>query len=169
MESLIDFPLPYWNGFATAASDPTNPFAGIPQIFLDETYVHPNGETRPNPLKYALALDGKSKSTTPPSKYVTRDPVLVEGKSNPAWAAKVILFKKYQQQIAESLSHSAFSVPELGGEPWANLPAFSDDQPDQPYIYRNQNFDGAFEQPHDNYHGWVGPDMVSLFPSFRRL
>ena len=24
----------------------------------------------------------------------------------------------------------------------------------------NYNFDGAYEQPHDNYHGWVGPDMA---------
>jgi hypothetical protein len=22
------------------------------------------------------------------------------------------------------------------------------------------NFDGLYEQPHDNFHGWVGPDMA---------
>jgi hypothetical protein len=32
--------------------------------------------------------------------------------------------------------------------------------PDSDYPYRGVNFDGLFEQPHDNYHGWIGPDMA---------
>ena len=45
------------------------------------------------------------------------------------------------------------------GIPWANLGAFTDTQADDLYPYRF-NFDGLFEQVHDNYHGWIGPDMV---------
>jgi hypothetical protein len=34
MEQLIGHPIPYWNGFATAAADPTSRYAGIPSMFF---------------------------------------------------------------------------------------------------------------------------------------
>nr|WP_275691655.1 tyrosinase family protein [Pseudomonas allii] len=33
-------------------------------------------------------------------------------------------------------------------------------QPDNLYPNRALNFDGLYEQPHDNYHGWIGGDMA---------
>lgn len=62
-------------------SDPSSPYAGIPSIFLDETYIHSSWETRKNPLKYALTLDGENKSGA--SQYVERYSELVGGRSNP--------------------------------------------------------------------------------------
>ncbi|KAF8544172.1 hypothetical protein BDD12DRAFT_924420 [Trichophaea hybrida] len=166
VEELIDFPIPYWNCFAIDTSDPNSPFAGLPKEYLEENYTHPSGEMRKNPLKYALSLDGLSKTKKSP--YVTRYPVLVDGASSPGWDQKIHLFQKYQEQIKSALAKPTFSYPmsvtqQQGlpfGTPWANLPAFSDDQPDDDYPYQALNFDGAFEQPHDNYHGWVGPDMA---------
>ncbi|KAF2225804.1 hypothetical protein BDZ85DRAFT_307780 [Elsinoe ampelina] len=160
VEELIDYPIPYWNGYAKDSSDPDSPYAGIPAVFFEDTYKHPDGSIRPNPLKYALALDGKSKQ--PPNQYVTRDPILVNGKNDPGWNAKISLFTLYHQQITQSLSQATFTssnTAEGFGMPWANIPTFSDNQPDSLYPYRF-DFDGLFEQVHDNFHGWVGPDMA---------
>jgi hypothetical protein len=148
VEELIDFPIPYWNGLNPATADPQSPLAGLPSIFLEETYVHPSGQVRPNPLKYALALDGASKGD-PNSKWVMRDPILVHGPTDPGWTAKINLFKIYQAQVAHALSQGTYSQPEdittysgkAFGVPWANLPAFSDQQPDELYPYRS-DFDG---------------------------
>jgi tyrosinase len=41
VEELIDFPIPYWNGFAKEAANPDSPFAGILRAFFKETYIHP--------------------------------------------------------------------------------------------------------------------------------
>jgi hypothetical protein len=157
---LIDYGIPYWNGYAKQASCPTSEFAGIPPIFLEETYEHPSGETRPNPLRFALALGGKSKQA--PNTTVTRNSVLTEGPSSPGWKEKIGLFKKYHEQISHALQQSTYTTSESAqhfGVPWANITDFSDDQPDGDYPFRF-DFDGLFEQVHDNFHGWVGPDMV---------
>lgn len=160
VEELIDFPIPYWNGFAADSSDPTSPSAGIPSIFLEETYVHSSGEVRRNPLKYAFSLDGQNKAGT--GRYVSRFPELEEGRANPEWPKKVHLFGLYHRQIAEAFSRKDFSLSEGHGYPWANVPDFSDDQPDGLYpAPARQYLDGLFEQVHDNYHGWIGHDMVS--------
>ncbi|KAF9701279.1 hypothetical protein EKO04_001065 [Ascochyta lentis] len=159
VEELIDFPIPYWNGFAAETSDPTSPFAGLPSIFLEETYVHSSGQVRKNPLKYALSLNGKNK--TGGGEYVSRSPELVEGRTNPNWTAKVHLFDLYHRQITKALSQNEFSLSEGHGYPWANVPDFSDNQPDELYpAPARQFFDGLFEQVHDNYHGWIGHDMA---------
>lgn len=162
VEELIDFPIPYWNGFATQSADPTSPFAGVPSVFFEETYISPkDGSARPNPLKYALALDGKSKQ--PPNRFVTRDPVLVQGPTALGWAEKVAFFTLYHEQISHALDQSVYTsshTAESFGVPWANIVEFGENNPDSWYPYRF-NFDGLFEQVHDNFHGWVGPDMVS--------
>lgn len=162
VETLIGHPIPYWNGFAASSSDPDSKFAGIPPMFLEDTYVHPaDGSVRPNPLKYALAMDGKSKDPSG-GPYVTRDPALVQGRSSAEWKAKIGLFKLYHDQILLALQQSTYTSPETAeyfGVPWANIPTFSDNQPDSLYPYR-LDFDGLFEQVHDNFHGWVGPDMA---------
>ncbi|KAK7426017.1 hypothetical protein QQZ08_007465 [Neonectria magnoliae] len=161
VEKLIDFPIPYWNGYAPEAAHATSQFAGIPPMFLEDKYIHPvDGSTRPNPLKFALALDGESKSGT--CKYVTRCPVLTEGPSSPDWEKKIGLFELYHKQIAHALSQSTYTTSETAehfGVPWANITTFSDDQKDDLYPHRF-DFDGLFEQVHDNFHGWVGPDMA---------
>ncbi|KAF4441157.1 Hemocyanin beta-C chain unit D [Fusarium acutatum] len=160
VEELIDFGIPYWNGYAKEASCETSKFAGIPPIFLEKNYIHPSGETRKNPLRFALALDGHSKQA--PNTTVTRCPVLTEGPSAPGWKEKIGLFKKYHEQISHALQQSTYTTSESAehfGVPWTNITTFSDDQPDKLYPFRF-DFDGLFEQVHDNFHGWVGPDMA---------
>jgi hypothetical protein len=163
VEELIDYPIPYWNGYAAETANPDSPLAGIPPMFLKDTYRHPeDGSLRPNPLKYALSLNGKSKS--PGNQYVTRDPALIEGKSSPKWSEKIRLFTMYHEQITHSLSQSSYTSPQTAesfGIPWANIVTFSENQPDSLYPYRF-DFDGLFEQVHDNFHGWAGPDMVRI-------
>ena len=153
VEEIIDFPIPYWNDFAANTADPTSPFAGIPAMFLEETYRHPTKGTRPNPLKYALTLDGFNKDTQ--SKYATRNQVLVEGPASTDWDTQIAYFSKYHQQLVSALSQQSFSHAEDDGIPWANIPKFLEDMSDSDYMYRT-TFDGLFEQAHDNYHGWVG-------------
>lgn len=153
VEELIDFPIPYWNGFDANAGDPKSPDAGIPAIFLEDTYQHPTKGTRSNPLKYALTLDGFNKDTQ--SRYATRNQVLVDGPTSPGWNAQIAYFSKYHQQLLLALSQQSFSHPVGDAIPWANIPKFLEDMPDDDYMYRT-TFDGLFEQAHDNYHGWVG-------------
>lgn len=166
VEELIDLPIPYWNGFSTDSANPDSPFAGVPPVFFEETYISPkDGAARPNPLKYALSLNGVSKD--PKNQFVTRDPVLVQGKSAPGWASKIALFGLYHDQISHSLSQKTFTSSDTAegfGLPWQNIPEFSENNPDSNYPFR-LDFDGLFEQVHDNFHGWVGPDMVSLLPA----
>ncbi|KAF5675995.1 Hemocyanin beta-C chain unit D [Fusarium circinatum] len=160
VEELIGCGIPYWNGYAKEAACQTSKFAGIPPMFLEETYVHPSGETRPNPLRFALALDGKSKQS--PNTTVTRCSVLTEGQGSPDWKEKISFFKKYHDQIAHALKQSTYTTPESAehfGIPWANITKFGNDQKDCLYPFRF-DFDGLFEQVHDNFHGWVGPDMA---------
>ncbi|KAJ6051319.1 uncharacterized protein N7446_005951 [Penicillium canescens] len=159
VEELIDFPIPYWNGFAVGTGDPSSPYAGLPSIFLDDVYTHSNGEQRKNPLKYALSLNGKNRLGT--SEYVERSPELVEGRSNPLWSKKIHLFNQYHQQIAHAFAQPEFSLQEAHGYPWANIPDFSENQPDNLYPEASRKFfDGLFEQVHDNFHGLIGPDMA---------
>ena len=73
---LIGNPDPLLEAYAADVSDPGSPSAGIPKVFLDDTYHHPeNGLKKPNPLKFALAKGGLSKSSK--GLYVTRDETLV--------------------------------------------------------------------------------------------
>jgi hypothetical protein len=174
VEDLLDYGLPYWNVCDERCADPNSEAAGIPQAFLDDTYRHPSGETRPNPLRWSLGLDGLS---TAGGKYVTRDPDLVRHDvGSKEWKAKIQWAKLYYQQAEQALRAATFSYPEnvttgalapdgkphAFGVPWANVPTFSQDQPLAPYVYENPvfpyiaNFDGFFEQVHDNWHGWIG-------------
>ncbi|RGP67163.1 beta-c chain unit d [Fusarium sporotrichioides] len=160
VEELIDFPIPYWNGYAKEASVSSSKFAGIPPMFLEQDYQHPQLGKRKNPLRYAKALDGKSKNGI--SETVTRNETLTEGPSNPGWGAKIKLFERYHDQIAHALGQTTYTTSESAqhfGIPWANLVDFTDHQPDTAYPFRC-DFDGLFEQVHDNFHGWVGYDMA---------
>jgi hypothetical protein len=168
-EKLIGHPVPYWNWYAEGASVDGNPAGGLPQAFKDETYVHPRtGETRPNPLRYAAAKAGVSKACAAGAKlgdqcrWVQRDPLLyTSGDDHRAEReAKIAEILKYQQQVQRALAFRNFSHPEGVGFPWANIQSFDPPPPDSEYIYRDYDFDGAYEQPHDNFHGWVGPDMA---------
>lgn len=169
LERRIGCALPYWNWFAEDASIEGSPSAGLPQAFQDLTYVDPRtGERRPNPLRFAAAWKGMSKvcaAGPPPGvdcRYVQRDPVLyTHGDDHRAERTKKIaLTALYQQQVARAMAFELFSQPQGAGHPWANIPSFDPPPPDGDYVYRDVNFDGAYEQPHDNYHGWVGGDMA---------
>ncbi|KAG0137524.1 hypothetical protein HOY82DRAFT_477722 [Tuber indicum] len=172
MESLIKCPIPYWNFFAKGADEYGNPSAGIPQAFLDEVYKHPlTGLMRPNPLKYACANGGMSKAAISPSyrgefkdiaskRYVKRDPLLTGGGTEKERREKISQVKLYQDQILNALTWPIFSQPQgLYGYPWANIQSFDPPPSDDEYPNR-EDFDGLFEQPHDNFHGWIGPDMA---------
>jgi tyrosinase len=169
-EAMIDFPVPYWDFMAPDATVDGSPRAGIPQPFKDLTYIHPQtGEERPNPLRFAAARGGRSKGCTgqdhdAPEEcfYVQRDPVLYsDGADYRAQReAKLELVAKFQEQVALALSWPVFSTPQgWPGYPWANIQTFDPPPPDSEYPHRC-DFDGLYEQPHDNFHGWVGPDMA---------
>ncbi|KAJ5268192.1 hypothetical protein N7524_005651 [Penicillium chrysogenum] len=167
VEELIDFPIPYWNGFAAESSDPSSSDAGIPSIFLDEFYVHSSGETRKNPLKYAFSLNGTNKSGTSP--YVERYQELVDGRSNPKWSEKVGMFALYHRQIANALSQKEFSLQQGHGYPWGNIPDFSENQPDSLYpTSARQYFDGLFEQA-DNSYTAFDPIFLSYHANMDRI
>jgi len=167
-EQLIGCAVPYWNWFARDASIDGSPSAGLPQAFTDVSYIYPRtGELRPNPLRFAVARNGVSKACVngpPPGmdcRYVQRDALLyTRGDDHRAQRArKIALTLQYQQQTQRAMAFTDFSHPQGTGYPWANIPSFDPPPPDSDYIYRDVNFDGAYEQPHDNYHGWVGADM----------
>lgn len=170
LEALIDHAIPYWDWMAKDASVDGNPSAGLPKAFLDETYIHPHsGESRPNPLRYAAAKDGRSKACVagilsgPDCKYVQRNPLFyTTGKEQKEQRQKHYkMARLFQEQVIDALKFDSFSVPQGDpGYPWANIPAFTPPQPDKDYPYRDVNFDGLYEQPHDNYHGWIGADMA---------
>lgn len=176
-EELLDVGIPYWNVGDINCADPDSPAAAIPQAFLDETYTHPvTGDIRPNPLKYALGLDGRS--TSGQGIYVQRDPVLVQrDTSSEAWKTKVQYAQLYCKQTANALRTDRFSYAQnvtasggmAYGTPWANIPTFLEDEPWEQYKYDVPaapyvpNFDGFFEQVHDNWHGWIGSNGRSGF------
>jgi tyrosinase len=171
LEQRLGCAVPYWNWYAQDAAVDGAPSAGLPQAFKDTTYVHPvTGEVRPNPLRFAAAKGGSSKACAacgPPSpgvdcRWVQRDPLLyTEGDDQrAARTRKIGLTLQYQLQVQRALRFKDFSHPQGVGYPWANIQSFAPPPPDSQYVYRDYNFDGAYEQPHDNYHGWVGPDMA---------
>ena len=168
LEALLDGPVPYWNWMSPRVAVDGDPAAGLPRAFIDETYVHPlTGEVRPNPLRYAAARGGVSKACVddtvkaPSCRFVHRDPVLYttgDEQRGPR-QEKLHQLLTYQQQVRDAFAIATFSTPQgWPGYPWANIPTFP--APDSEYTYLGETFDGTYEQPHDNYHGWVGPDMA---------
>ncbi|BCE00206.1 tyrosinase family protein [Marinicellulosiphila megalodicopiae] len=169
-EEKIGMAVPYWNWMSPNATKDGDPEAGLPQAFIDETYEHPiTKEIRPNPLRYAIARNAKSKAcindvTLPDGqcRYVQRDPILyTKGKdSQKERQAKLNLLGKFQQQVSQALQWDVFSTPQGSpGYPWANIPSFEPPPPDSDYPHKC-DFDGRYEQPHDNFHGWIGFDMA---------
>ncbi|WP_254558242.1 hypothetical protein, partial [Salmonella enterica] len=80
---------------------------------------------------------------------------MTQGPTAPGWKEKIELFKIYHEQISHALQQSTYTTSESAqhfGVPWANIPEFGDEQPDKDYPYRF-DFDGLFEQVHDNFHG----------------
>lgn len=167
-EQMIDCPVPYWNWYAVTASRDGRPGSGLPQAFVDETYVHPRtGEVRPNPLRFAAARGGRGKACANTSgtdcRWVRRDPVLYTtgDEQRAARQRKLGLLRLFQDQVTRALRFDLFSTPQgWPGYPWANIQSFDPPPPDTDYPYRTETFDGAYEQPHDNFHGWIGPDMA---------
>ncbi|KAI1779194.1 hypothetical protein F4818DRAFT_455323 [Hypoxylon cercidicola] len=145
VEEMIDFPIPYWNSFSTKSGDQKSSAAGIPQVFLENTYIHPrDGSVRPNPLKYALSLPGRSMDGA--GQFVTRDPILAEGRSSPKWGDMIDFLKNCQQEIAYPLQQSTFTSKEMEESPGT-------------CVFSQLNFDGLFEQAH-KFRSWVGLDMA---------
>jgi tyrosinase len=172
-EQLLDMPVPYWNWMALDANVDGSPNAGIPQAFLDATYIHPEtGAERPNPLRFAAAKDGHSKACSAVAtqenlsdadcRWVQRNPLFyTTGDDHRAEREKLIrMVRIFQNQVVQALQWPIFSQPEgAPGHPWANILEFDPPQPDKLYPNR-EDFDGLYEQPHDNWHGWIGFDMA---------
>ncbi|WP_322051980.1 tyrosinase family protein [Paraburkholderia bannensis] len=168
-EQTIGCAVPYWNWYAEDAAIDGSPNAGLPQAFLDATYVHPrSGEVRPNPLRYAAARNGVSKAcgaAQPPGadcRWVQRDPLFYThgDEQREARAKKIAMVRIFQEQVANALKWPTFSQPQgWPGYPWQNILTFDPPQSDELYPNRT-DFDGLYEQPHDNFHGWIGPDMA---------
>ena len=171
-EGLVGVPIPYWNFMSPEAAVDGSREAGLPQPFRDLSYVDPRtGVERPNPLRFAVAKDRRSKACAPGGggvapgadcRHVQRDPVLYTsgGDHRSERIAKLELIRHFQYQVAFALSWKEFSSPEgAPGYPWANILTFDPPPPDSDYPHRT-DFDGLYEQPHDNFHGWVGPDMA---------
>jgi tyrosinase len=172
-EQQLGMAIPYWNFMSPNATVDGSPEAGLVKPFREMSYVAPDsGEVRPNPLRFAVAKDGRSKACAGDGeqplpegqcRYVQRDPVLYTAgeDSRHEREHKLALIGLYQYQIAHALSFAEFSTAEgAPGYPWANILTFNPPPPDSLYPYRTVNFDGAYEQPHDNFHGWAGPDMA---------
>ena len=172
-EQLLGMPVPYWNWMAEDANVDGSPNAGIPQAFLDATYIHPEtGAQRPNPLRYAAAKDGRSKACRSSSaantlseadcRWVQRNPLFyTSGDQQRLEREKLIrMVRIFQNQVVQALQWPVFSQPQgTPGYPWANITEFDPPQPDALYPNR-EDFDGLYEQPHDNWHGWIGFDMA---------
>ncbi|KAK6535032.1 hypothetical protein TWF281_006330 [Arthrobotrys megalospora] len=169
MESLIGCGIPYWNWMAEDASNPESVSSGIPQAFLDDEYIHPTKGKRANPLKFALAKDGKSKSKDG-GEHPTRAKPLLPGADRRERATYIRRMNLFQRQIVDALQEPYFSIPQgyigTAGYPWANIPEFTPPQDIKLYLYDfrgkviGKYFDNLLEQPHDNFHGWIGPDMA---------
>lgn len=175
LEDLIGMAIPYWDWMAAAQADPDSPVAGLPQAYRDLTYIHPDtGKEEKNPLRFAAAKDGCSKlCVLDPSlkgqdicRHVNRLPVF-DVDSQPEFPGRDAWFKLprlFQQQVVDALKFETFSTPQGAwgqpGVPWSNIPVFTPPQPDDLYPFRELNFDGLYEQPHDNFHGWIGYDMA---------
>jgi tyrosinase len=171
VENLIDFPIPYWNVFDTDLSDPTSPYAGIPQIFIDKTFVDLDGQTKPNPLRFAMSFNGLNKTG---GQCVLRNPNLSDGpppagQDRTQWNAEINRFSNqtggYHAEIINAMNMNSFSSSQ--SDLWGGSTEFfvvTEDMPDSLYTAEN-TFDGWFEQVHDNIHGWSGGtlgDMVGL-------
>ena len=169
-ERMTGVATPYWNFMSPDAPVDGRPGSGLPQPFKDLTYVHPRtGETRPNPLRFAVAQDARSKACRGGGgvdgvdcRYVQRHLLLyTEGDDRRAERERYLaMLAGFQAQVRFASSWPRFSTPEGDpGYPWANLPDFHPPQPDGDYPHRT-DFDGLLEQPHDNFHGWFGFDMA---------
>lgn len=171
-EQQVGMPIPYWDFASPRATVDGDPAAGLVRPFRDLDYVVPStGETRPNPLRFAVAAGGCSKACggekapQEDCRYVQRFAWLYTSgeqsrEKRQQWLAMLATF---QQQIAFAMQCTAFSAPEGDpGYPWANLPSFTPPQPDSLYPHRH-DFDGLYEQAHDNLHGWLGPDMADNY------
>jgi hypothetical protein len=150
-----------------------SPNAGIPQAFKDLTYIHPDArEERPNPLRFAAAKAGASKACSSPAakealgnvdcRWVQRNPLFyTSGDDHRAEREKLVrMVRIFQDQVVGAMTWPVFSQPQgWPGYPWANILVFDPPQPDKLYPNR-EDFDGLYEQPHDNWHGWIGFDMA---------
>lgn len=168
-EQQIGMAIPYWNFMSPDAINDGAPAAGLLAPFRELTYRSPRtGEVRANPLRFAVAFEARSKACTGRDapgvdcRYVQRFPWLYtsgdeDREQRLQWLA---LLGTFQRQIDFALGWPVFSTPEgVPGMPWADIPTFHPPQPDRLYPHRT-DFDGLYEQPHDNLHGWIGPDMA---------
>jgi tyrosinase len=95
-------------------------------------------------------------------RWVQRDPVFyTDGEDRRhERERKFRMVRIFQQQVVDALKWPTFSQPQGDpGYPWANITVFNPPQPDALYPNRT-DFDGLLEQPHDNWHGWIGYDMA---------
>ena len=107
--------------------------------------------------------DAKSKGTfADPDLVAIVTAILEQGPTISGWNEKISKYTTiYRGQIKNSLTQKTYSRPEEAGIPWANIPSFEQYERNSNYQYRT-TFDGIFEQPHDNLHGWLGGEKGDM-------
>jgi tyrosinase len=141
-EQVLGIAVPFWNWMAEDADADGSPDAGIPRAFLEPTYLHPvTGETRPNPLRFAAAKDGRSKACAGGAngiargadcRWVQRNPLFsTSGDDHRAEREKLFrMVRIFQNQVVNALRWPVFSQPEGSpGYPWANILTFDPPSP----------------------------------------
>jgi hypothetical protein len=167
LETQLGCPIPYWNFFSSKALDPTSPDSGIPQAFLDDTFIDTYGKTQKNPLRHAFARAGVSRaSTTANPIWEVKRAQPFEEPDGPIKRADYITSQQHVPDYLNQVYHA--TIMNSIGSPQGSGNVFTFAQPDLTpdnllsyYQGHLDEFDGALEQAHDNLHGWTGPDMAN--------
>lgn len=160
LEWQIGVPIPYWNFFSSMATNLASPDSGIPQAFLDESFMDSNGNKQPNPLRYALARKGKSRAST--STTTIKEVQRASEFDDPTERANYIkqYVPMYLQQIYRATLTPTIGAQSEQGFTYAQ-PDLLPENPEEYYAGHTTELDGALEQAHDNLHGWSGADMAN--------
>ena len=163
LEAELGVPIPYWNFFSSQADQPASADSGLPKAFLDDTFIDISGTVQPNPLRHALAREGKSRASTGNTvlKEVQRASQLTDPTNRDAYITQWV--PQYLKLI-----YDATQIPTLTTTAKQQNQGFTFGTPDlttwndvKDYPQATPDFDVVLEQAHDNYHGWSGPDMAN--------
>lgn len=162
LEWQIGVAIPYWNFYSSQATVKGSLDYGIPKAFLDETFVDSNNIVQPNPLRQALARNGKSRASTGSTVFKTVQ------RASPFTDTDTTKLDEYVSKYMPQYHTEIYLATQTTkiGEQYNQ--GFTFAQPDlvqtnDPNYYKDDisTLDGALEQAHDNIHGWCGSDMAN--------
>ena len=165
LENQLGSSIPYWNFFSSKAIDPSSPDSGLPQAFLDDTFVDTGGKTQKNPLRHAFARGGISRASTAATPlWEVKRAQPFEQPDGPTKRADYITdhVPLYLKQVYHATIMSSIGDAQGSGNVFTFTPPdLTPDTADTFYKDHLEEFDGVLEQAHDNLHGWTGPDMAN--------